>query len=310
MAGSQQAAIYNVALTNISNKIVPQGFIAEQIFPMVMVKESTGLLGSYGNNHLRISTTLTTGKNKYNNIETRNYSTQAYSIDTHGVSDIIDEKSRANVQAPFDAEVDTTDELTMALMLAKEKGIADSLTSTANLTNNVTLSGTSQLSDYTNSDPIGVFTTARQALFGRVGIKADTVIMPYGVFDKVRSHPKMLELFKYVSGGFLSMEQLASALDVKRILIAEAIYNSAKEGQADSIAPIWGKSIVFCVSPTIASKRQISLGYRFQQLSASRRVFKSMVDDPVNAVKILVDDSYDMLIANANAGYLIKDAIA
>jgi len=309
--GSQQTAQVDKLLTEVSNKIVPDGFVSEEILPMVKVKQSTGKLGSYGSGHMRIVTTLTGGKNQYPQVDTRHYSTSTYSVDKHGLKDIITEEEFANVDKPFDAQVDTTDELTGLLLLSKEKGLADTLSDTAILTNNVTLSGTDQYNDYANSDPLGDFKTARAATYNKVGMAPDTVILPWAVWDTLRYHTKILEVgYKYNRSGQLTTEDLAHVLDVKRVLVAKAIYEAANQGQASNILPVWGKHIVFCVAPNKASKRQVSLGYRFQQFADSRRVFKHEVKDPANAMKIMVDDSYDQLIANAGAGYLIKDAIA
>jgi hypothetical protein len=308
----QQTAQVDKLLTNISNKIVPQNYISEMILPMVQVKQSTGKLGAYGTSHLRIETTLTGGKNKYPRVDTRQYSTQNYNIDKHGLSDIITEEDKANVEAPFDAEVDTTDELVTKLWLGKEKGLADTLTDTAIITQNVTLSGTSQYSDYTNSDPLGDFSTARSTIFNSVGKAPDTAIMSWDTWNILRYHPDFLTALGYADQrpGGLSTDELAKAMDVKRLLVGEAVYESANEGQTSSIASVWGKHVIFCVSPTTAAKRQISLGYRFQQFGGPRRVFKNAVTNPPMATEVLVDDSYEMLISQALAAYLIKDAVA
>lgn len=312
MVGSQQKAQVDKLLTGISNKIVPEDYISEEILPMVQVVQSSGLLGAYGNNHLRIETTITGGKNEYPRVDTRQYSTQQYFIQKHGLSDIISEEDFANVEAPFDAELDTTDELVTKLWLGKEKSLADTLTDTAIITQNVTLSGTDQYSDYTNSDPLADFATARSTIYGATGKVPDTAIMSWDVWNVLRYHPAFLESLGYnrMRPGGLTVEEVATSMDVKRLLIGKAVYNSAKEGQADAIAPVWGKHIIFAVAPMTAAKRQISLGYRFQQFGGPRRVHKFPVQDPPNAKKILVDDSYEQLISNASAGYLIKDAIA
>lgn len=312
MVGSQQTAQVNKLLTNISNKIVPEGYISEMILPLVQVKKSTGLLGAYGTSHLRIETTLTGGKNKYPQIDTRQYSTQTYTIQKHGLSDIVTEEDKANVEAPFDAEVDTTDELITKLWLGKEKGLADTLTDTAVLTQNVTLSGTSQYNDYDNSDPLANFATARSVIFNSVGKAPDTAIMSYDVWNIIRYHPAFLTALGYKDQrpGGLSTDELAKAMDVKRLLVSDAVYDSAKEGQASSISLVWGKHIIFAVAPTSGAKRQVSLGYRFQQFGGPRRVFKHDVKDPPMATKVLVDDSYEQLVSTALAGYLIKDAVA
>lgn len=312
MPGSQQVAQVNKLLTQVSNKIVPEGYISEMILPEVNVVQSTGLLGAYGTSHLRIETTITTGKNKYPRVDTRQYSTQTYNITTHGLSDIITERDLVNVEQPFDAEVDTTDELTTKLWLGKEKGLADTLTDIAVLTQNVTLSGTDQYNDYANSTPIADFTTARSVVRAAVGAIPDTAIMSWEVWDVLRYHPDFLVTLGYNQArvGGLSVDEVASVLGVKRLLIGMAVYESAVEGQTSSIAAVWGKDIIFSVSPTAAAKRQISLGYRFQQFGPPRRVFKNAITNPPNSTEILVDDSYEQLISTANAGYLIKDAIA
>lgn len=312
MSGSQQTAIVDKLLTNISNKIVPEGFICEQILPLVNVMQSSGKLGKYGNNHLRIETSLTGGKNKYKQVDTRNYSTQTYFVEKHGLKDIITEEDYANVEQPFDAETDTTDELTGYLYLEKEKGLADTLGDTGIITNNVTLSGTGQLNDFTNSTPLTVFATARSAVYNATGKAPDTAIMSWDVWNVIRYHPELVRSLGFADSrpGGLTEQDLAKALDVKRVLIGSAVYNAAKEGQADNIQSVWGKNIIFAVAPTSASKRQVSLGYRFQQFGAPRRVFKNDAVEPPMAKLVQVDDSYDMLISTAEAAYLIKNAIA
>lgn len=312
MTGTQNKAQVDKLLTNLSNKIVPLNYISEQILPVVNVVQSSGLVGSYGSSHLRIESDITGGKNKYPQVQTRVYNTTTYNITKHGLSDIVTEEDKANVEQPFDAEADTMDELTTKLWLGKEKSLADTITDIAVLTNNVTLSGTDQLNDYDNSDPLDVFSDARSGVYGNVGTPPDTAIMSWETWQKLRYHPKIVRALGYADNrpGGLNESELASVLEVKRLLIGAAVYNSAKEGQADVIAPVWGKDIIFSVSPTSAAKRQVSLGYRFQQFGAPRRVFKNKVTNPPNATEILVDDSYQQLISQAEAGYLIKDAIA
>lgn len=311
MAGSQNKALVDVLLTNISNKIPLGGFIADELLPMVKVKQTTGLVGKYGSGSMRAISTHTIGKNNYNQVDTRNYSTDTYNIETHGLKDLITEADLKNVHEPFNADIDTVEELVDYLKISKEVSLAKSLGDTSVLTNNVTLSGSSRFTDKTNSDPLDVFKTARETIFDAVSTVPDTAVIPWKVYQVLRYHPKILESLGFVQNrtGALSQQELASALDVKRVLIPEANYNVAKEGQATSLTSIWGNNVIFCVAPTSAKKRQVSLGYRFQLNSSSRRVFKNSVVEPPNSTLVQVDDSYVQYIAYAEAGYLIKDAI-
>ena len=312
MVGSQVSPLVNKLLTNVSNKITPQGFIAESILPVVNVVQSAGLLGRYGGSHLRIETSVTGGKNVYPRVDTRTYATTTYQIIDHGLSDIVTKQDKANVEDPFNAEIDTTEELVLKLMLEKEKGLADSLTDTGVLTNNVTLAGSSRYSDYTNSVPLTDFATARGTIYDAVGMAPNTAIMSWKVKEMLRYHPAMLDNlgYKYDRPNGLTEVELARALDVERVLIGSAVYNSAKQGQADVIAPVWGKHIVFAVTASSAARGQTSLGYRLQQFGEARKVYKYAVNNPPEATEIIVTDSYQQLISTVGAGYLIKNAIA
>lgn len=201
----------------------------------------------------------------------------------------------------------------MMLFLEKEKLLADTLTNTGIITQSTTLSGSSQFSDYANSDPIGVFNVARAAILDGCGKFPNVAAMDIKVWNQLRFHPAMLDAlgFKYSRPGGLSENELSMALGVERLLIADARYESAKEGQSSSLSPVWGKDIVFCVAPQSASKKQISVGYLVKLAGGNpRKVYKEMLFNPPGASEILVEDEYDMLISQAAAAYVVKAAIA
>lgn len=310
---AQVKAIVDKLLSQASSMFVPQGYISESALPSIQVKEKTGLLGKYGNSHLRIENTLKAGRGKYRRVETITRSTQTYTIEGHGLEGLVTPDDYRNVELPFKAEEDETLGLSTSVWLGKEKGLADTLSDTAILTQNTTLSGTAQYSDYLNSDPLDDFKTARSAVRDGCGIAPDTVCLDWAVWNCLRFHPQMLDSLGYKDNrpGGLDLKELASAMGVKRILFAESMYNSAKEGQSDVLAPVWGKHIVFGVLPIKAQVRQVSLGYLIQYIGKSpRKVYKWAVNNPPESNAILVEDEYDMFISNATAGYLIKDSIA
>jgi hypothetical protein len=310
---AQLNAIVDKLLTNVSSQYVPEGFISEMVFPVVQSVQKTGKLAKYGTDHLRVENTLIGGRGKYARAETVSRSSSTYSIEGHGLEGIVTEDDYANVEKPYDAEADEALGLTSTIMVGKEKGLADALADTTVLTQNTTLSGQSQYSDYLNSDPVDDFNTARAAVKAGCGVPADTAIMSWEVFQILKFHPGILDAlgFKDNRPGGLKGSELASVMEVKRILIGEASYESAKKGQTSSLAAIWGKHIIFAKLPQTAAKRQVSLGYLFKLAGRKqRRVTKWSVNNPPNSKAILVDDHYDMRITNANAGYLIKNAIA
>lgn len=310
---AQMKAFVDKLLTNVSSAYMPEGCIAEQVMPMIESAQFSGKLGKYGTNHLRIENTVVGGRGKFRRVETMARSTDAYQIEGHGLEGLVTKADYANFEKPFDAEKDETIGLTTLLLLEKEKGLADTLTNTSVITQNVTLSGTSQLSDYTNSDPIGVFKTARAAVMDGCGRAPNIAILDWKVADVLKYHAKLLDVlgYKYNRPDGLTEVELARALGVQKVYIPECRYESAKEGQTSSLAPVWGKHIVFAVAPSAAAPFQVSLGYRVQLAGQpARKVTKWDETNPSDSKAILVEDYYDMFLSNTAAGYLVKNAIA
>lgn len=308
---AQIKAIVDKLLTNVSSAYVPEGAIAEQVFPNLKVQEKTGLLGKYGSSHLRIETSIVGGEGKFRRVKPILRQTTSYNVESHGLSGLVTKDDYRMVEAPFDAEKDEVMGISSILLLEKEKVLADALTSTSNLTQNVTLSGTDQLSDYTNSDPLGVFSTARNTVKSGCGLAPNAAVMSWEVWNKLIYHPKLLALYNYVQAGKLSNDALAAIMGVEKLLIGQLTYNSAKEGQSDSLSAVWGKHIVFGVLPNAAQKYQVSLGYMVQMNDGSpRKVYKEAKFNPPGSTEVLVEDEYQFLLSNVAAGYLVKDAIA
>lgn len=307
---TQNRAIVDKLLTNVSNKYVPRDYLSERILPVITVRQTSGKLGSYGNDHIRIETFLHSGDGPFPRIKVRNRNTTDFVLQKHALSAVIPEEEFENVEQPFDARKDTTDHVTSLLWTEKEKGLADTLGDTSVITQNVTLSGTSQYTDVDNSNPLDDFSNARRTVRGLVGQKPNIAVMNGQVQDVLMIHPQILDRlgFKQNRTGMITNQELARALDVDEVLVSDTLVNTAKEGQTDVITTIWGDHITFIVAPKSAAKNQISLGYRIQK-NQPRRVNRFTLDDPTGAEQINIDDNYDQLISNANAAFLIKDAI-
>lgn len=310
---AQLQAIVDQLLTNVSSMYQPQGMVAEQVLPLVTSAQSTGKLGKYGSSHLRLDVSTVGGRGGFRRVEAIARSTTSYQIEDHGLEGLVTQSDYRNNQLPFKAEEDETLGLTTILMLQKEQVLAAALTNTSNLTQNVTLSGTAQYNDYANSTPVQDFETARATIMNGCGMAPNIAIMDWQVWNKLRFHSAVLDTlgFKYNRTGGMTNEELAMAMGVEKVFVAQGRYNSAKEGQADSLAPVWGKHIVFAVAPDKAAPYQVSLGYMMgYENQQPRKVYKYPVNNPPESTGIIVQDSYQFLLSNVAAGYLIANAIA
>lgn len=310
---AQTKAIVDKLLTQVSSAYIPSGYVSEEVLPGISVKQTTGLLGKYGSEHLRIQNTVMGGRGEARRVEVITRTTQSYTIEAHGLESIVTPDDYRNVELPFRAEEDEVVGLTTALWLGKEKALADVLGSTSIMTQNQTLSGTAQFNDYTASTPLTVFRTAFSAVKNGCGMAPNAAVMSWGVYNVLKYHPSILTALGYAANraGLLSREDIARAMDVKYLYISDAAMNTAAKGQAETLASVWGRDLIFYVRPEKAAPYQTSLGYYLTyENEGPRKVYKFAVNNPPESTGIIVMDSYDMFLSNVKAGYLVKNAIA
>lgn len=310
----QNTAITDKFLTNLSNKLVPKGFIAEMVLPIVPVVETTGKIANYGNGHLRIETTLHIGRGPYARVDSVTRSSDTYSLENHGLQATITDEDFRNVEKPYDARIDETDALTTHLLLEKEAGLANILQDPAIITQGITLAGNAQYNnrDHADSNPIEDRQTAGNTLLDIIGSEPNVAIMGRKVFNALRFHNQLIRSLGFADNraGALSEAELAMALELEKIFVGDALFNSAKEGQADVIGPVWGKDLIYAKVGEPALRQKV-LGFTMQKSGrAPRTVQREKNFTPRGSEELSVDDSYDQLILNAECGFLIQDAIA
>lgn len=307
---SQTKAQVSKLLTDVSNKYTIENAIAEQVLPLLRVKQTTGLIGSYGLGHVRQEDDLMGGQGEARRATPTEYNLdQPYRIQNHGLQAVVTPDDYANVEAPFDAEVDATEDISSLILVNKELFCKNTLMNPATVTQGVTLAGSDKFSDAVNSDPLGVAKDAAIATLDGCGHTYNACIMSAKTYQNLKYHPQILERLGFAMNraGLLTKEDIMRAFDLKYLYIGEAAYNTAKEGQTAVLAQIWGAEMLFYFRPDSASKKQISLGYYLKRMDAvARSVFKAPLINPPEATSIIAQDLYDYRVVNAKAGYLVQ----
>lgn len=109
--------------------------------------------------------------------------------------------------------------------------------------NRATLSGSSQWSDYANSNPVAVINDALDATL----VRPNKLVMGRLAWTKFRQHPRVVEaIFKTGAGGVNAMgmvarQAVADLFELDEVLIGGTMYNTARPGQAPAYARAWGK---------------------------------------------------------------------
>lgn len=297
-------------LTNLSLDHRPMGFICDMVLTPLSVMKWSGKIGGYGNQHLRLKSSRVYDRGVYKTVQTVEYNTNtSYELVNHGLQDIVTERDREEVEAPFMIENDVTMGLADILKREKEYQISQlmRMTSTYKSGNTVTLSGNSQFSDFSNSDPTRIFSDAINQVVSASGVIPETAIIPYRVLQKLRSHPKLTGIYGS-TGKFeqISVDQIKSALGIKEILVPYSQYVN----DSGTLQFFWGKDVIVYNRAMSAAKYQRTFGYYITKSGHQSRVFRKDHPDIPNSIKILSDMAYNWQISESGAGYLIKNAIA
>lgn len=195
------------------------------------------------------------------------------------------------------------------LALRLEKSQADLARTAANYGagNKVTLSGTSQWSDFTNSDPIANVETAKEAIRAATGKRPNVMVMGPAVMSKLRQHTKIIDRTKYTGRDVPTAELLASLFGVDKVIMGEAIYAN----DAGTFADVWGKDVVLAYTElsSLADMGTPSYGYTYN-LSGYPIAEVPYWDRNTKTQYYPVTRSEQPVIAAASAGYLITNAVA
>lgn len=294
------------ALSNLSVAYKNTEAISDFILPSVTVTKQSSKYFIFGRDKYMIPATHRSPNTRAKEV-TFTLSTDNYECKNYALQGRVSDEERANADNALKPDIDMAEEVTDRLILDKEKRAADLLFSTASFSQNTTLAGTNQWSDYTNSDPFGDIDTARQTVVQSVGVNPNVMILGCEVFDKLKHHPEVVDRVKYTQKAVTTADILASLFGVDNVLVGGMVYNSAAEGLSESMGFIWGKyCLMGYVSPRPGLK-SLSMGY---SIYWGEREVDRWRDEDTKSDIIRVNMYYDMKLACPQAGYLIKDAVA
>lgn len=295
-------------LTRMSVAYENGQLIGTLLMPRVEVQSRTGFFYKFDKTRFRLEDARRTGVSRANRINSGMTKTAYGPLTEQSLETDIEYDVRDSYPSPHDARVDATDDVTAVLDLTLEKEIADLVTNASIITQTVTLSGTDQWSDYANSDPFDDIQTGIDTVKLNAGVTPNRLVLGYQVWSKLRHHPDLLGRLSVATIRVLTAQLLADLIGVAEVLIGDAVYNTADEGQTASMGYVWGKHAVLAFIQPTPAIRKVSLGYTLQVEDAR---YVDRWDEPwVKSEFVRANDYYEAKIVAAEAGYLIKNAVA
>lgn len=303
------------ALTQISlaYRNDPNNFIQDVVAPTLMVPKVTGWIWKYNKENLK--TPVDTTRTGFSKTKVTSYSRTklAYGpLQEHDLKIRLGKDELDMTDSPLDAQRDAVLHLNEQMALEKEIALAATLADTAVITQNTTLSGNDQWSDYANSDPFDDIKAASQDI-KKYGLRpANTVFMSAEVWATLQNHPDFLDRIKYSGLGSLTEEKFAQLIQpqtgITRVVIANAVYDTTAEGLTASNSFVWGKHFWLAyVNPT-PGINQLNGAYTLTKENG--RYVDTWVDQDEKATNIRNNDYYEQYIVGAEAFYLVKNAVA
>ncbi len=232
--------------------------------------------------------------------------------DDYGLSDLIPNEDIQADNQGIDPLGTSTAYLTNLINLAREQRVANLVFNGASFAaaNQATLSGTSQWSDQTNSDPVAAIGDALDMPVMRPNI----AVFGQSTWTKLRRHPKIVQAVKGTAqgAGMVSRQEFADLFELQNVYVGAGFANAAKKGQAVNMQRLWGKNAAFIYRDRAAGP-QAGVTFGFTADWGGRYVPPPVEDAKIGAygakfVKVI--ESVKELVVAKDIGYYFANAVA
>lgn len=300
-------------LTNLSIAYIndPSAYVADKLFPIVAVRKQSDIIpkydkGAWFRDEAQLRAPGTESEGGGYTVDT----TSKYYCDNYAYHRDIPDELRENADAPFSPDVEATRFVTDKALMRRERAwVSDFFTTTAWDTHVHGGTDFTQWDDYALSDPIKDVDTGVDTIYKNTAKNPKKFLIGRQVWTKLKHHPDFLDRIKYTQRAILTKDLIASIMELDQILVGEALYNSAKQGQSDTMAFIFGKHGLLLYVTGAPSLMEPSAGYcfvwtRLGGLSYIRR----LRDDKPMVDRIEIQMWFDQKAVCTDCGYFF-DAI-
>lgn len=309
----------NGLLTNLSVAFRNENYIADRVFPPVMVGKQSDIIPLYTRDMWLRAVAQRRGPGTM-------AARSGYSVDTSNTyfavnwaigKDIPDEVA-ANADAPFNMERDSMEWVTDQIQLRKEIQFASTAFAASSWTTQVTGgSNFIKFNDYGSSDPIGVLRTNMRTVRQIIGRRPNVIAMGEIVWDRLVDHPDILDRIKGAaspgSPAIVTKNLVAAILEVDDVVVADALQVTSAEGAgSETRADIIDDDIICLYRPPRPSLMMPAAGYGFfwqAAIGGGQQFIRRIRDDVRKKVTIEGHTYFDYNVVAADAGVHLADAV-
>jgi len=244
-------------------------------------------------------------------------STESYSCEPYAFAEELPDEVRENADSAIQPEINATKRAMDKVLLAMEIEIANGIFKSGVW--GTTVNGASSGGDfvywdtYASSTPIADIQSGRQTVLLNAGMKPNVLVLGFEVYEALKEHPDITAKVRYstLAGqpAMVTKELLAQIFEVDKVLVGEAVYNSAPEGQTASMSYVWPKHALLAYVAQSPARDMPSAGYTFRW--KDKDVVVQTWREDANHQDVYEAESYlDFKITSTVCGYFYNGAVS
>lgn len=196
------------------------------------------------------------------------------------------------------------------VMLDREVRVANRVFALASYAagHTVTLSGTSQWSDFASSHPLDALLTALDVPL----VRPNTIVLGQRTWTRLRQHPRLIQAANASAqtGGAVTRQQLADLLELPNVLVGSGFVNTARRGQPPAFQRVWGNHCALLyVSEDAAATDQPTFGFTAQFGTRIAGEIEEPRSGLRGGTRLRVGESVREVVSAPAAGYFFQNAV-
>jgi len=293
-------------LTNVFVGYSNPSYIHGRLFPTVQVDKETGIYFVRDKENLRAPADARRGEFSRANRVMNNLSQATYTLEEKSLETAISERVMNNYSDPFDPKKNATLLVADKLALDEEIDLQNTIIAAASGGNTL---DTSSSWATTSTDILAQVRTGHAYITKNTGKKANVAVVPRVTRDAILKNLAFIASIQYVKqiNDSALRDAMAAWLDVEEVLFADAIQNTSKEGQADSMDWVWSDNFTLAYVERNPQLESTSLGYKLQQRSAA--YVDEWFEQDKKTTIVRASDFYDNKIVDTACMYFISNTI-
>ena len=255
----------DVHLTNIAMNYRPEGMIGGEVFPMVPVDKQSNMIKTYTQADLfrRFDTVRARGQEA--KVVEYNVGSDQFFCRNYALKGVVTIEDRVNADPIFVRSEENGKVMNVmdSLLLDWDVRVAALAFTTTNVGTSANVA--SSWTDYTNSTPHRDLWTMMDNVQDITGYRPNHIAFGQAAWKHFRRNDDVIDktLRTAITGGdrSISQQEAAAFLEVDQVLVGNGYYNTAHEGIAQTLTPIWGPHVLVYYRPSEASTERPSFGY-------------------------------------------------